>query len=59
MAESSRKILTLGTKLMGASTYPEWIIFIENYLDLIPAEPDYRVWDVVTGNYEKPTATTG
>lgn len=59
MAESSAKIPTLDTKPTGASTYPEWIIFIENYLDLVPPEPDCRVWDIVTGNYEKSTATTG
>jgi hypothetical protein len=59
MTELSRKIPTLHTKLTGASTYPEWIISIESYLDLVPAGPDYRVWDVVTGSYEKPTATTG
>jgi hypothetical protein len=59
MAELSCKTPTLDTRLMGASTYPEWIISIESHLDLAPAGRDCRVWDVVTGNYGKPTATTG
>jgi hypothetical protein len=59
LAELSRKIPALNAKFTGASTYPEWIISIESYLDFVPAGPDYRVWDVVTGNYGKPTATTG
>jgi hypothetical protein len=42
MAESNCKIPILD-KLTGASTYPEWIISIENYLGLVPAGPDHRV----------------
>jgi hypothetical protein len=61
MTELSRKIPTLDTKLTGASTYPEWIMIIPigSYLDLVPAGQDYQVWDVVTGNYGKPTTTKG
>ena len=44
------KIPTLEVKLTGPSTYPEWMVSIQNYLDLIPAG-EYRVWDVVTGLY--------
>jgi hypothetical protein len=59
MTELSRKTPTLDTKLTCGSTYPERIISIDCYLDLETVGPDYRVWDVVTGSYEKPTATMG
>ena len=42
-ATISRKVPTLDVKLSGASTYPEWIISIENYLDLIPVNNKYRI----------------
>jgi transposase InsO family protein len=57
MPESSRKIPTLDTKLDGPSTYPEWLQSIEGYLDIVPIgnDADNRLWDVVTGDYKKPT----
>lgn len=54
MSESSRKIPTLDIKLSGPSTYLEWTISIENYLDLVPAG-EYRVWDVITGDFAEPS----
>jgi hypothetical protein len=43
--EESRKIPSLDIKLSGPSTYSEWVISIETYLDLIPVgkTEDYRV----------------
>jgi hypothetical protein len=52
MPDTSRKIPTLDIKLSGATTYPEWVVSIEAYLDLIPVrDKDYRVWDIVMGTY--------
>ena len=50
----SRKIPTLDVKLSGPSTYPEWVISIENYLSIISIG-EYEVWDVITGEYAEPT----
>ena len=58
MSEASRKIPTLEVKLSGPSTYPEWIISLQNYLDLVPARGEYRVWDIVTGEYQEPPDTS-
>ena len=56
MPESDREIPTLPIKLSGATTYPQWIISIEKYLDLIPiGTTEYRVWDIVLGDYQRPT----
>jgi transposase InsO family protein len=51
-----RKIPTLDVKLSGPSTYPEWVVSIETYLDLIPVSTaeEYRVWDIVMGRYLQP-----
>ena len=55
MSESIKKIPTLPLKLSGAPTYLQWIISIEKYLDLIPVgDTDYRVWDLVIGDYKQP-----
>ena len=60
MSSISKKIPTLATKLNGPSTYPAWVRSIERYLDIIEI-PDskYRVWDVVTEKYQKPSETSG
>ena len=56
MPDIIRKIPTLDIKLSGASTYPEWVVSIEAYLDLIPIQDTgYRVWDIIVGNYTCPT----
>jgi hypothetical protein len=51
-----RKIPSLDIKLSGASTYSEWVVSIETYLDFIPVErtEEYRVWDIVMGIYIQP-----
>jgi hypothetical protein len=45
------KISLLDIKLSGPSTYSEWVVSIEPYLDLIPVDrtEEYRVWDIVMG----------
>jgi hypothetical protein len=56
MPDTSRKIPTLDIKLSGAATYPEWVVSMEAYLDLIPVrDTDYRVWDIVMGTYLRPS----
>ena len=50
MSEMSKKILILDVKLSGVLTYLEWIISIENYLDLILVG-EYRVWDMMIRKY--------
>jgi hypothetical protein len=51
-----RKIPSLDIKLSGPSTYSEWVVSIEPYLDLIPVDrtEEYRVWDIVMGIYIQP-----
>jgi hypothetical protein len=51
-----RKIPSLDIKLSGPSTYSEWVVSIEAYLDLIPVyrTDEYRVWDIVMGIYLQP-----
>jgi hypothetical protein len=47
-----RKIPSLDIKLSGSSTYSEWVVSIETYLDLIPVDrTEYRAWDIVIGIY--------
>jgi hypothetical protein len=54
MPESSKKIPTLDTQLLGALLYPRWQLSIESYLDLIDIGIDYQAWDIVTGDYQRP-----
>jgi hypothetical protein len=51
-----RKIPSLDIKLSGPSTYSEWVVSIETYLDLIPVDrtEEYRVLDMVMGIYIQP-----
>jgi hypothetical protein len=44
-----RKIPSLDIKLSGPSTYSEWVVSIETYLDLIPVDrtEEYRVLDII------------
>jgi hypothetical protein len=52
MPDTSRKIPTLDIKLSDAATYPEWVVSIEAYLDLMPVrDMDYGLWDIVMGTY--------
>jgi hypothetical protein len=53
-----RKIPSLDIKLSGPSTYFEWVVSIETYLDLIPVDrtEEYRVWDIVMGIYIQPAS---
>lgn len=53
----NKKIPTLATRLDGPTTYPAWARSIEKYLDIIEIpDSDFRVWDVVMGEYPKPRA---
>jgi hypothetical protein len=53
-----RKIPSLDIKLSGPSTYSEWVVSIETYLDLIPVDrtEEYRVWDIMMGIYTTSTS---
>jgi len=51
----NKKIPTLATRLDGPTTYPAWARSIEKYLDIVEIpDSDFRVWDVVTGDYPRP-----
>jgi len=55
---TNKEVPTLDIKLSGASTYPEWILPLQGYLDLLDITgTEYQVWDVVEGTYEKPAST--
>jgi len=55
----NKKIPTLATKLDGPATYPPWARSLEKYLDIIEIpDSEFRVWEVVTGGYPKPTTIT-
>jgi len=57
-ATLNKKIPTLDITLTGASTYPQWISSLEDYLFLLDVpRTEYQVWDVVTGSYAKPGET--
>jgi len=59
MSELSKQIPKLDIKLSGASTYTEWTVSLERYLDLMDVgTTEYRVWDVVTGTYPRPSEPT-
>ena len=54
-ATLNKKIPTLDITLTSASTYPQWISSLEDYLFLLDVpRTEHQVWDVVTGNYKKP-----
>jgi len=54
----SNKIASLNVKLSGAANYPEWVTSLKLYLRITEINEEYDAWDIIAGNYIKPTSAT-
>jgi len=51
----SNKIASLNVKLSGAVNYPAWVTSLKLYLRITEINEEYDAWDIITGDYTKPT----
>ena len=52
---SGNKIPSLNVKLAGAANYPEWVTSIKLFFRITDINEQYDAWDLVTGEFIKPT----
>jgi len=57
-SKMSNKIASLNVKLSGAANYPEWVTSLKLYLRITEINEEHDTWDIITGDYTKPTSAT-